>query len=267
MSATRHGRSFLVGARRSGLLAVVFACVLAARAEAVTVVSLSGPSTTGWTFGNTSGNSSLNGNFTSTANTLSGTWWGLYANSGQTASQTYSFSSALNAVTGTTVLQAGESVQIDIALGFNNAGTVGIGLQNSSGVNRFETYYIGGNATDAFKLNDAGGQENITGPNTSFSASDWTGTPSNFQSILFTQLAANQYALSFNGTPVTNSGLTITASDISQIRFFNFDAGSGSGNNQFANNLIVVPEPPAVIAVVGGLAGVAAYGFRRRRHG
>lgn len=227
MSATRNGRSFLVGARRSGLLAGVFACVLAARAEAVTVVSLSGPSTTGWTFANTSGNSGQNGAFTSAVAGLSGTSWGLYANSGQTASQTYSFASALSAVTGTNVLGVGETVQIDVALGSIGAGgTVGIALQNSSGVNRFETYYIGGNASDTFKLNDAGGQENISGPNTSFSNSSWTN--SNNQTILFTQLAGNAYSLSFDGTPISNSGLTITASDISQIRFFNFASSAES---------------------------------------
>ncbi len=73
--------------------------------------------------------------------------------------------------------------------------------------------------------------------------------------------------MSFDGTDVTHSGLTVSASDISQVRFFNFNAGAFTNNDQFANNLVVVPEPPAVIAVVGGLAGVAAYGFRRRRHG
>jgi hypothetical protein len=72
--------------------------------------------------------------------------------------------------------------------------------------------------------------------------------------------------LSFDGTDVTNSGLTVSASDISQVRFFNFNAGVLPNNDQFANNLVVVPEPPTVIAVVGGLAGVAVYGFRRRRH-
>lgn len=264
MFAACCARTFAVATRRSVFLAGVIACLIAARAEAVTVVSVSGPSTTGWTFANTSGNSSLNGNFTSTVSTFSGTWWGLYANSGQTASQTYSFASALSAVTGTTVLRAGETVQIDLALGFNNAGTVGIGLQNSSGVNRFETYYIGGNASDTFKLNDAGGQENITGPNTSFTNSSWNN--GNYQTILFTQLAGNQYSLSFDGTPVTNSGLTLAASDISQIRFFNFDAGSGSGNNQYANNLVVVPEPESLLmAAAGGFAAAARWLTRMGR--
>ena len=82
MFAACCARTFAVATRRSVFLAGVIACLIAARAEAVTVVSVSGPSTTGWTFANTSGNSSLNGNFTSTVSTFSGTWWGLYANSG-----------------------------------------------------------------------------------------------------------------------------------------------------------------------------------------
>jgi len=91
-------------------------------------------------------------------------------------------------------------------------------------------------------------------PNTSFGASDWNGNPSNYQQILFTQLAGNAYSLSFNGTPVTNTGLTITASDITQVRFFNFNAGGGDGNNQYANNLVVVPEPTSLLVfAVGGL--------------
>lgn len=264
MSATRNGCSFLVGARRTGLLAGVVACVLAARAEAVTVVSVSGPSTTGWAL-NPSTNNDNQGTFTGPVTGLSGTWWGLYSRAGQIAEQTYSFASAMQAATGTNVLPVGGTIQIDVSLGFIDAGgVVGISLQNAAGTNRFETFFRGG--TNTFALNDAGGEESVTGPNTSFNASSWTSEPANFQTIRFTQLAGNTYNLSFNGTNVTNSGLTVSASDISQVRFFNLNAGALSNNDQFANNLVVVPEPPAVLAVVGGLAGVAVYGFRRRRH-
>lgn len=265
MSATRNGCSFLVGARRTGLLAGVVACVLAARADASAIVSVSGPSTTGWTFTNTSGDPNNNGNFTSTVTGLSGTWWGLYARADQQADQTYSFASAMQAATGTNVLPIGGTIQIDVSLGFiDTNAAVGISLRNSAGTNRFETFFRGGSTT--FILNDAGGEESVTGPNTSFNASSWKSEPANFQTIRFTQLAGNAYSLSFNGTNVTNSGLTVSASDISQVRFFNFNAGVLPDNDQFANNLVVVPEPPAVLAVVGGLAGVAVYGFRRRRH-
>jgi hypothetical protein len=244
----------------AGLAAMLVAALLGSGSTVASIVSVNAGTngTTGWSFSNTSGNGSQNGAFTAAAGTTAmGTSWGLYANSGQTASQTYSFASALNTALGVSTLPVGGTVKIDLSLGFNNGGTVGIALQNSSGVNRFETYYIGNDSTDAFKLNDAGGQENITGPNTSFSASSWTANPAQFQTILFTQLAGNQYSLSFDGVAVTNSGLALAASDISQIRFFNFNAGSGDGNNQYANNLVVVPEPGTTAFGVMGLVAVA----------
>lgn len=211
--------------------------------------------TTGWTFSNTSGVGAENGNFIGTAgSTAMGTSWGLYANSGQTADMTYSFASALQAATGLSTLPVGGTVEIQLSLGFINlGGTVGISLQNSSGTNRFETFYIGNDPTDAFKLIDAGGQENITGVNTSYAESNWP-LNTNFQTILFTQLAGNTYSLAFDGVGVTNTNLNLTASDISQIRFFNFNAGTGSGNNQYTNNLVVVPEPGSFVIIGAGLA-------------
>jgi hypothetical protein len=244
----------------AGLAAMLVAVLLGSGSTVASIVSVNAGTngTTGWSFSNTSGIGSQNGAFTAAAGTTAmGTSWGLYANSGQTASQTYSFASALNTALGVSTLPVDGTVKIDLSLGFNNGGTVGIALQNASGVNRFETYYIGNDSTDAFKLNDAGGQENITGPNTSFSASSWTANPAQFQTILFTQLAGNQYSLSFDGVAVTNSGLALAASDISQIRFFNFNAGSGDGNNQYANNLVVVPEPGMTAFGVMGLVAVA----------
>lgn len=260
-------RSLATGFRRAALVTVFVASSMdLARVEATTIVSVSGTSTTGWTFTNTSGNSSQNGNLTSSVTGLSGTWWGLYANAGQTASQTYSFASALQSALGSSVLPVGGSVQIDLALGFiqTNA-TVGISLQNAAGDNRFETYYIGASGTDTFYLNDAGGQESVAGVDTSFNASSWKPNPAQFQTLLFTQGPSNTYTLAFDGTNVTNTGLTINASDISQIRFFNANAGSGGDFNQYANNLQVVPEPPAILTIVGGLAGMVVYRLNRRR--
>lgn len=265
MSSTRTECSFLVGARRTGLLAGVVGCLLAARADASTVVSVSGPSTTGWTL-NPSTNNSNQGTFTSAVTGLSGTWWGLYARAGQQAEQTYSFASAMQAATGTNVLPIGGTIQIDVSLGFLDTGAVvGIGLQNSANTNRFETFFRGG--SNAFTLNDAGGEDVVTGPNTSFNASSWKGTPANFQTIKFTQLAGNAYSLSFDGTNVTNSGLTVSASDISQVRFFNFNAGAFTDNDQFANNLVVVPEPASLLAVAVGGVAAAVRILRRRPRG
>lgn len=258
MHATRSAGWFGIGHLTA--VALCLATCVAGRVEASTIVSVSGTSQAGWTL-NPSSNTANNGTFTGTVVGLSGTWWGLYARNSQVAEQTYSFASAMQAAAGTNVLPIGGTIQIDVSIGWLDPGAVvGISLQNAAGTNRFETYYRGNGGTDAFLLNDAGGEEFVTGATTTFNASSWKGTPANFQTIKFTQLAANAYALSFDGTNVTNSGLTLTASDISRVRFFNFNAGSLQNNDQFANNLVVVPEPESLLIVAaGGLAAAVRW--------
>ena len=145
------------------------------------------------------------------------------------------------------------SAKSDRLLGdIDTGGVVGFGLQNSSSVNRFETFYIGGDPVDSFKLIDAGGTQNITGADTSFGSSAWKNGA--FQKVRFTLGENDSYTLIFDGVQVSNSGLTLAASDISQIRIFNFNAGWGeTGRDQFFNNLTVVPEPSSYMLL--GLAG------------
>jgi len=208
-----------------------------------------------WTASHTSPNGSENGNFVGASGTSMGNAWGLYANTGQTASLLYNFST----------LQVGGYVQIDLSLGWMDAGAVvGLSLRNSSGVNRFETYYRGSDPTDAFKIIDAGIERNVTGVNTSFGSSSWkSGTP-DFQTIRFTLGAANSYQLSFDGAGVSNSSLTVAASDITQIRIFNYNAGTTGDKNQYFDNLTVsVPEPSSATLIA--LAGAGLLALRRRR--
>ncbi|GEM_PF-1131339 len=214
---------------------------------------------TGWTDNSTGSNGGrfLGSNTTIDTTGTNGTVsWGFFGNAADTStgSSYYDFGGAL---------QAGDTVSINISLGFINAGgVVGIGLQNSSGINRFETYYRGSDPTDGFKLNDAEGEENITGATTTYGSSNWV-NDGNFQTIVFTQLGSNQYSLTFNGDSVTNSNLNLNASDISRIRIFNFAAApnssSGSNYDQYFNSLAVIPEPSSLMML--GLAGAAAGGL------
>ena len=179
----------------------------------------------------------------------SGVWgnvsWGLWANSLATVGEVFPLGGNLT---------VGGSVTITISLGNMDGGSVvGFGLQDSSNNNLLETYYVGG-GTDAWKLND-GAQEDITGPVTTWGYSSWSN--STMQTIKFTLLPSNAYTLSFNGVDATNTGMFLSASNISQFRIFNYTAGNGASNNQYFNSLTVVPEPSAVTLL--GL-GTLAFG-------
>jgi hypothetical protein len=216
----------------------------------------------GWTEINTSEIDNLNGRRLQPSGTTmdtSGVSWLLFANDrdssgGHTSSNIYSFGSSL---------PVGGYVEIDISLGdIDTGGVVGFGLQNISSVNRFETFYIGSDTVDSFKLIDVGGTKNLTGADTSFGSSAWKNGA--FQKVRFTLGENDSYTLTFDGEQVSNSGLALAASDISQIRIFNFNAGWGeTGRDQFFNNLTVVPEPSSFMLL--GLAGIfGLWRFRTR---
>jgi len=95
------------------------------------------------------------------------------------------------------------------------------------------------------------------GATTNYASSSWHSSA--FQTIVFTQEAGDTYSLSFNGTSITNANRNLSASDISQIRLFNFNAGSGANFDQYFNSLEVtaVPEPSAsAYALLCGLIGL-----------
>lgn len=158
--------------------------------------------------------------------------WGMYANSGQTASAVRPFGADLTV--GSTV-----TFKMDNG-GINGGGTVGWGLQNGSGQNLLEFYFIGGQAE--YKINDNSGEY---GTGISFTNAGLI--------LSFTLQTATTYQLVV--TPLTGSSSTFTGSLINpaggqvvnRLRLFNANAGSGSANDAFFNSLDVCYQPAVVI--------------------
>ena len=175
----------------------------------------------------------------------SGDSWGMFGNSGATVS-------AIRPLTG--ILAEGNTFSLQMDNGNIQAGgTVGFGLQNSSGTNRFEFYFQGGDANYTLNI---GGVESDTG----------IGFTDDGLTLTFTQLAADAFALSVtpNGGSESLFSGTLVASDISQVRLFNSNAGAGGPSDAFFNNIVVVPEPSS-LSLLAGPALLGAWFFARRR--
>jgi hypothetical protein len=225
-----------------------------------------------WTLATTSGNGGENGHFvgSSTGNAdgsdngvnngvasdgdidTGGTpeAWALYANSGQTASGTRPLTGGSLAVN--------QTVTVEFDNGFVDGGaTVGIGLQNSSGENVWEMFFVGGQAV--YQYNQLGGVTNTA-----------VGYGDEGLSVEFTLTGASTYSATltrYDGTSDTIAGSLLTpagGSSIDQFRVFNFNSGSGGANNFYVNSLTVIPEPSSIaLACLGAIGAVVA---RRRRH-
>ncbi len=149
--------------------------------------------------------------------------FGLYANSGGVANMSRPF---------TNPLIAGEQFSVDYDNGYiDNGSTVGIGLQNTSGENLLEFYFVGGQSE--YKLN-AGSGETGTG----------IGYTDEGLSLSFTLISDG--VVSVQITNLANSAVTsITQNlsnpaggqEIAQLRFFNANAGGGGNYDAFINSL------------------------------
>jgi hypothetical protein len=223
--------------------------------------------TGGSSAGSYMGDSSQNGTPTSGDINTAGRSWAEYAFGGQTASAVRPFTSG--GPNSDITLAVGQGISLAFDNGFiQDGGTVGFGLQNSSGTNRFEFYYIGNDSTDSYKININGTQFNLD-PQIGF-------TTNGFSEITFMQGASNSWSLTVtenspSGTTTYSSAdfADLAASDISQIRLFDFnsgDSGGGQGFNAMFNSLAVVPEPAGwILFLVPAVLGTLLL-RRRRRH-
>ncbi len=202
----------------------------------------------GFFMGSSSGNAGGSSGNIDTA----GVSWGMYANSGQTAS-------AVRPLTGGSLL-VGQKITLSIDNGFLDTGSSeGFGLQTAGGVNRLEFFFQGGNGS--YSLADGAGT-NATGI-------PFTG---NGLAIAFTLTGTNTYHLEVTpnggGTSMFNGTLAgVAGTGIDQIRFFDFNGGNNQGSNgDFYVNLLTVPEPSTwAVGVLTGLilAGSCARRLRR----
>ena len=217
-----------------------------------------------WTITDSAGgNSGENGSFlggsaqisqAQNINSGNGDAWGLYANSSQTAAAIAPFSEGNLSVFQTFSVQMQNN---DIQTG----GTVGFGLQNSSGQNVFEFYFVGGGS-----FYDINVWQNASTGNQIASTVGYTSGP---MTLDFTLEPGDGWLFSIYEGNTLKQTLTSVAdgdlwSSVSQARLFDFNSGSGSQNNVYFNNLEIVPEPSAL--AVFGLSGLMmSFVVRRRR--
>lgn len=214
----------------------------------------SNPSNGGFFIGSSQGNGSNDGNI----DTSGSKSWGLYANSGDVTNAVRTFTSGGS--NGQSILGSGEKFSLSLDNGYiDSGGTVGFGLQNSSGANRIEFYYANGSSSYSINI---GGTTLATG----------IGFTSAGLSILFTQNSGTGWSMAItpNGgststfTDASAGSAALAASDISQVRVFNANAGGGGARDAFANSMQVVPEPSSIALLLCGFAG-GALALRRKR--
>ncbi len=185
--------------------------------------------------GNGNGDTNADGDINS-----SGKAWGMYANSGGLSEAFRSIISPLG---------AGTSFSIDMDNGFiDNGSTVGLALQNDAGTNLFEFLFIGG------------GSEYIINDNTGIGRSTGLGFTDEGLQLSFTFSTGNNYSVQITRLEGGNATVSGTLADTpTKFRIFNANAGAGSTNDLFFNNLSVNdPERPAVALNTAAAGSVSA---------
>jgi len=207
------------------------------------------------------GNSAANGSGASGNINVAGESWGLYANTNNTANATRPF--LTGGTNSSNILDVAQSFSLQMDNGFlNTNASVGFGLQNGSGTNRIEFYFVGGHNFYDIKIAGTEKSTNLVGNGTPFTADGLA--------ITFNQLAANGWTLDVTpngGSLKTYSSAdfgALASSDISQVRLFNFNNSTGgAARDAFFNSATIVPEPSSLILAV--LTGSGVLALRRRR--
>jgi hypothetical protein len=157
-------------------------------------------------------------------NTTGNKAWGIWANGGKTAEAVRPFSGPMT---------VGQTLTNYMDNGWINSGgpSVGVGLRNAAGQNLFEFSFSGGDSS--YKVRDGDGTTKSTGL-------AWTDKGLRIE---FTLVGSTNYALKvtrLTDSSVytrTNSLMSQTNQGVAQIRFWNYNAGSGSQYDAFFNSI------------------------------
>lgn len=200
-------------------------------------------------FSTSGGTGGSSGTFTG-ASDIGDPSWGFFASNSEVSQAFFDFDGG--------ALTVGQTVSFQMDNGnIQSGGTVGFGFQNiGSGANRAEFFFVGGDSN--YTVNDlAGSSDSGIGFTTSGLTIDFTLTSADTYALNITPLGSS--TSNFTGTLAGTGG-----SGVDRLRFFNFNAGSGSASDAFFNNISVVPEPSA-FALLSGILALGAVAARRRR--
>lgn len=166
--------------------------------------------------------SSANGSGSSGNINTSAKAWGMYANSGDTASAVRAFGSSMS---------VGQTFKLDMDNGFIDSGsTVGFGLRNASGENVWEFYFVGG--ASSYTIN--AGSVSPT-PNIPFTADGLRVEVTLTSSTTYSAKVTTNGVLegTYTGNLLSPGG----GQAITQARLFNANAGSGSSKDAYFNSI------------------------------
>ena len=220
-----------------------------------------------WSFNNTTPNGGYSGEFLGTSytsagggiNSGSGNAFGFYANGGASAEA----QAILPFLSGSLTANQAFSIEMQDQNITDDGGQVGFSLQDSSGNNLFQFYFSGGQSQ---YLVNVGGTQVNTGVG-------YTADP---LTLSFEQGAGDAWSFSISegGTleatlDSTSTGDLLSANDISQANLFSLNGGSartlGDNDNLYFNNPTVTTTPEPSTLALGGMSGLAAVLFIRRR--